>query len=108
MTAGIVSLYVISIIIVIFMVDWNTINNTISPFVQKFDKMGYDWASVLVNFVILIATFSVMIGNFYGYDQMLVSLAEAMEAPKILTKTSMSKWLEHRKGVRFRESHPNY
>lgn len=88
LTLGIISLYVISMFVIISTVEWNSININISPFVQSFNVMGYVWASTLVNGVILIATFSVMIGTYYGCVQMLVSLARAKEAPEIL-KTSI-------------------
>lgn len=84
LTLGTLSLYIISILIIVTTIDWSSINTDISPFVQGFNNMGYGWASTLINGVILIATFSVMIGSFYGCVQMLVSLAGAKEAPKIL------------------------
>ncbi|MFL0247169.1 amino acid permease [Candidatus Clostridium stratigraminis] len=83
LTLGTVSLYIISMLIIVNIVDWSSINTNISPFVQGFNNMGYGWASSLINGVILIATFSVMIGSFYGCVQMLVSLSKAQEAPKI-------------------------
>jgi L-asparagine transporter-like permease len=88
LTLGIVSLYVISMFVIVSTVEWGSINTNISPFVQSFNKMGYGWASTLVNGVILIATFSVMIGTYYGCVQMLVSLAGAKEAPKILKSST--------------------
>jgi L-asparagine transporter-like permease len=88
MTLGIVSLYVISMFVIICTVDWNLINTDISPFVQSFNNIGYGWASTLVNAVILISTFSVMIGTYYGCVQMLTSLAEAKKAPQILRSST--------------------
>lgn len=84
MTLGIVSLYVLSMLIIICTVDWNIINTDISPFVQSFNNIGYGWASTLINGAILISTFSVMIVTYYGCVQMLTSLAEAQKAPALL------------------------
>ncbi|MDR3596831.1 amino acid permease [Clostridium sp.] len=84
MTLGIVSLYVISMFVIICTVDWNIINTDISPFVQSFNNIGYGWASSLINAAILVSTFSVMIGTYYGCVQMLTSLSDAKKAPEIL------------------------
>ncbi|EKQ56182.1 MULTISPECIES: amino acid permease [unclassified Clostridium] len=84
LTLGIVSLYVLSMFVIVSTVDWSLINTDISPFVQSFNNIGYGWASTLINAAILVSTFSVMIGTYYGCVQILASLAHAKEAPKIL------------------------
>jgi L-asparagine transporter-like permease len=86
LTIGITFLYVTAMAVIISSVDWNQINTTVSPFVQSFNRMGFGWASALINGVILVATLSVMIGSLYGCVQMLVSLAGAKEAPAFLRK----------------------
>ena len=88
MTLGIVSLYVISMFVIISTVEWDSINTDISPFVESFNNIGYGWASTLINAVILIATFSVMIGTYYGCVQILTSLAESNKAPQILKSST--------------------
>ena len=88
LTFGIVILYVVSMFVVVSIVKWNLINLTLSPFVQTFNKMGYGWASVLTNGIILIATISVMGGTYYGCMQILVSLSSAKEAPKLFSITN--------------------
>jgi len=88
MTLGIVSLYVISMFVIVSTVEWDSINTDISPFVQSFNNIGYGWASTLINAVILISTFSVMIGTYYGCVQILVSLAGVNKAPKILKSST--------------------
>jgi L-asparagine transporter-like permease len=70
--------------VIICTVDWNIINTDISPFVQSFNNIGYGWASSLINAAILVSTFSVMIGTYYGCVQMLTSLSDAKKAPEIL------------------------
>lgn len=74
--------------VIVSTVEWDSINTDISPFVQSFNNIGYGWASTLVNAVILISTFSVMIGTYYGCVQMLTSLAEAKKAPQILRSST--------------------
>lgn len=90
LTLGIVLLYVLSMFVIVSTVEWNLINTDVSPFVQSFNNIGYGWASTLVNAAILVSTFSVMIGTYYGCVQILSSLAQAKEAPKIL-ETSTEK-----------------
>ncbi len=85
LTFGIVILYIVSMFVIVSIVKWNQINLTLSPFVQTFNKMGYGWASVLTNGIILIATISVMGGSYYGCMQILVSLSNAKEAPKLFS-----------------------
>ncbi|MZK51137.1 amino acid permease [Clostridium beijerinckii] len=90
LTLGTVLLYVLSMFVIVSTVDWNLINTDVSPFVQSFNNIGYGWASTLINAAILVSTFSVMIGTYYGCVQILTSLAQAKEAPKIL-ETSTEK-----------------
>ena len=85
MTLGIISLYVISMFIIISTVKWSLINTTMSPFVQTFNYMNYKWGGSLINITILIATVSVMIGAYYSCSQMLISLSNAGEANKIFS-----------------------
>lgn len=88
LTIGIILLYILSMFVIVSTIDWNLINTDTSPFVQSFSNIGYSWASSLVNSVILISTFSVMIGTYYSCVQILSSLSEADEAPKQLKNTT--------------------
>ncbi|GKU23209.1 amino acid permease [Clostridium folliculivorans] len=88
LTLGIVVLYVVSMFIIVSVVNWDSINVDLSPFVQSLNVMGITWASSIINLIILIATVSVMAGSFYGCTQMLVSLAEAKEAPNRFAKAT--------------------
>lgn len=92
LTIGIILLYIPSMFVIISTVSWNLINTDISPFVQSFGNIGYGWVSALINAVILVSTFSVMIGTYYSCVQILASLSEANDAPKQL-KTSTAKGL---------------
>jgi L-asparagine transporter-like permease len=85
MTIGIVLLYIVSMLIIILVLDWSSVNTLVSPFVQVFDKMNYRFGEDFINATILIATLSVMIGAYYGSLQMLVSLSSAKEADKSLS-----------------------
>lgn len=89
LTIGIVSLYILSMIVIVSITGWKLINVNISPFVQTFSKIGYLWASAVVNAVVLIATISVMAGSYFGCIQVILSLADTAEAPAFMkNKTS--------------------
>ena len=79
-------LYTLIVVIIVLTVNWSFINTNSSPLIQSLSSMNINWASGVINGVIVIATFSVMIGNYYSCDQMLISLSEAKEAPSIFKK----------------------
>lgn len=84
MTAGIISLYILSMTIIVFIVRWDTVNTNMSPFVQSFNNMGLGFMSAVMNGIILIAAISVMFATYYGCMQIMSSLSEAREAPDFL------------------------
>lgn len=86
MTFGVVTLYTLSMAVVVSMVPWNTINTSVSPFIQAFNKMGITLASTVMNIIILIAAISVMLATYFSCTQILVSLSEAKEMPTVLNK----------------------
>jgi len=85
-TTGLVALYTLIVIIMVLTVNWSFINTNSSPLIQSLNSMNISWASPFINGIIIISTISVMIGNYYSCDQMLVSLSEAKEAPSIFKK----------------------
>lgn len=85
-TTGVVSLYTLIMLIIVLTVNWSFINTNSSPLIQSLNGMNINWASGVINSIILIATISVMIGNYYRCNKMLISLSEAREAPAIFKK----------------------
>ncbi|WP_026693501.1 amino acid permease [Peribacillus kribbensis] len=81
MTFGSIGLYALSMLVLVFITSWNTVPEKKSPFVQAFDVIGYDWAAVIMNFIVILAAFSVMAASYYSSLQMLVSLSEAKKGP---------------------------
>ena len=84
MTIGIVTLYTLSMAVIVSIVGWSAINTDVSPFVHIFNNLGLGFMSTTVNGVIFIAALSVMIATYFSCIQILVSLAEAQEAPELL------------------------
>lgn len=89
-TLGLLSLYTLTMLVVTLTINSSSINANSSPLIQSLAVMNIKWVSNIINGVILIATFSVMIGNYYSCDEVLVSLSEAKEAPKIFNKKNKS------------------
>lgn len=85
-TIGLVLLYTLTILIVILTVNFKIINVNSSPLIQSLTIMNIKGTSNIINGIILIATFSVMIGSYYSCNQILVSLSNAKEAPGIFEK----------------------
>lgn len=81
MTAGTVLIYTVTTFLIITIIKWNSVDTKLSPMVQVFERMGFGWASSLMNAVIFVAALSVMIGSYFGSMQVLASLSEANEAP---------------------------
>ncbi|WOC33124.1 MULTISPECIES: amino acid permease [Caproicibacterium] len=95
MTGGTVTLYTLTILCIICILDWHTIQTDRSPLVLVLQKIGISWAPAAMNAVVLIAALSVMVGNYFGSVQVLASLAEAGEAPASLSKTTASGFYRH-------------
>lgn len=86
-TAGLVILYTLTMCIIILTMNWSNVNTASSPIIQSLKSMNVNWASSIINAIILIATFSVMIGNYYSSDQTIISLSQSKEAPLIFKNT---------------------
>ncbi|WP_231129330.1 amino acid permease [Bifidobacterium choloepi] len=78
--------YVAALGIIMAVVPWNTIDGTMSPFVQIFDSVGVKVAAGILNFVCLTAVMSVYNSGLYSNSRMLYSLAKQKNAPAYLGK----------------------
>lgn len=79
-TVALTSLYTLTMCVIVLTMNWSNINITSSPIIQSLSSMNINWALPIINVIILIATFSVMIGNYYSCNQTIISLSESMEA----------------------------
>lgn len=87
-TISIVLLYVASMLVLVTVVPWSLVDINKSPYVQAFDTLGLKLAATALNFIILIAAFSVMAATYYATIQILRSLAETKKAPAAFARTS--------------------
>lgn len=85
-TFGVVVLYTLTMLIIVLSINSRFININSSPLIQSLSGMNISWASTVINGIILLSTFSVMIGSYYSCDQMLISLSNGKEASSIFNK----------------------
>jgi L-asparagine transporter-like permease len=80
--------YIGSFIVLLSLYHWNNLSMVESPFVMIFDRIGFKYATSLLNFIILTAALSVYNGCIYCNSRMLYGLALQKNAPQIFKKTN--------------------
>lgn len=85
-TLGLVAIYTLTMVIIVLTINYRLVNVNSSPLIQSLNNMNILWASNIINGIILVATFSVMIGTYYSCNQMLISLSEVKEASAMFSK----------------------
>ncbi|WP_295642531.1 amino acid permease [uncultured Corynebacterium sp.] len=80
--------YVLSILIILLINPWRTIDGEQSPFVQIFSSLGISWAAALLNVVVITAAISAINADIFGAGRVLNGLAKERLAPKFMAKTS--------------------
>ncbi len=88
------SVYILSLAIVLSLTKWSAINESESPFVTALSNLHIPALGTVFNIVIITAAFSTMIGALYSITNIMVSLAEDHAAPVLLSK-------RNKKGVAF-------
>lgn len=79
--------YVLSILVILMINPWRTINGDDSPFVQIFDTLGVSWAAALLNVVVLSASLSAINADLFSTGRVLAGLAKENLAPKSMART---------------------
>jgi L-asparagine transporter-like permease len=87
-------LYLLSVGLLLSMEPWQTMGTKSSPFVDALQHTGIVWLAYVLNAVILVASFSVMIGAVFSANQILFNMGESDEAPNFVTRVS-------KKGVQY-------
>ncbi|NRD79995.1 amino acid permease [Bacillus sp. BRMEA1] len=88
MSIGAIGLYVLSMLVLVMILAWNSVSTNKSPFVQAFQTIGFNWAAIAMNGIILLAAFSVMAASYYASIELLVSLSTAKQAPSYFLQHS--------------------
>ena len=101
----ILTFYVLSILLIVSVVPWNTVKVGDSPFAYALTTMGFGWASTAMSVIILTAVLSCLNSAFYVCSRVLFILAERGDAPQGLVKLNArrvpvrSVWMSSLAGV---------
>ncbi len=101
----ILTFYVLSILLIVCVVPWNTVKVGESPFTEALTTMGFGWASGAMSVIILTAVLSCLNSAFYVCSRVLFILAERGDAPQGLVKLNArrvpvrSVWMSSLAGV---------
>lgn len=80
--------YIGSIFLLAVILPWNSQQLGTSPYVAAFERMGFGWASNVMNAVVVTAVLSCLNSGLYTASRMLFVLAGRGEAPAALLRTS--------------------
>lgn len=83
--------FVLSILVIVSVVPWNTIEPGLSPFAHALRVMGYAEADLIMNTIVLIAVLSCLNSGFYITSRAMFGLAQHGDAPRSCIKLSKSK-----------------
>ncbi|MEU0666828.1 amino acid permease [Streptomyces lavendulocolor] len=82
--------YVGSMLVIVTLLPWTSIEPGQSPYVAVLDAIGVPGAGQIMNAVVFVALLSALNANLYGSSRMVFSLAERGEAPRGLLAVSGS------------------
>jgi GABA permease len=82
--------YVLSILLIVAIVPWNTIKPGVSPFAVTLDHLGIPGAALIMKLVVLVAVLSCLNSGLYVTSRVLFTLAAHGDAPRALVKLSRS------------------
>ncbi len=87
----ILAFYVLSVLLVLCVVPWDSIRVGESPFTLALTTMGFSWASTAMSVIILTAVLSCLNSAFYVCSRVLFLLAEHADAPQWLVQLNARK-----------------
>ncbi|MDD3174615.1 MAG: amino acid permease [Herbinix sp.] len=90
---SLVGLYIISSIALLPLIPTAELSEKVSPMVAALSRWGMDWASTIINFILVTAILSTMLASMFGLGRMMRSVADEGHAPK---------WLKDRNDVPYR------
>ena len=80
--------YVGTMVVIMSLVPWTTVDGTTSPFVQIFEGLGVPFAPHILNFVVLTAAISAINACIYSSGRLLFSMAHDGQAPRAFTSVN--------------------
>lgn len=82
----ILTFYVLSVLLILCVVPWDSIRVGESPFTMSLTTMNFSWASSVMSVIILTAVLSCLNSAFYVCSRVLFLLAEHSDAPQWLVQ----------------------
>jgi L-asparagine transporter-like permease len=79
-------IYVISVALAVILVSWNEFNTEESPFVIALHDYKLTFVPHVFNGILIVAGFSTMVASLFAVTDMLVTLSESGDAPKVFSK----------------------
>lgn len=86
MLFALTAVYILSLFFVMSMVSWTNINASKSPFVTALAAFNIPFMDSIFNIIIISAAFSTMVGALFSVTNILLSLAEDGDAPRIFAE----------------------
>ena len=83
--------YVLSILLIVAIVPWNTIRPGVSPFAVVLDHVGIPGAALIMKLVVLVAVLSCLNSGLYVTSRVLFTLAAHGDAPRGLVTLNRAK-----------------
>ncbi len=85
---AVISLYVLTILLIVLLVPWNTLSSDQSPFVTILNNLRIPFGATVITFIVLTASLSGLNSAMYSASRMLFSLSRDKQAPGIFLKTN--------------------
>jgi L-asparagine transporter-like permease len=86
MLTSLVTIYIVSVYLVMELIPWKTISDNESPFVTALKGLSIPYIDSAFNIIIITAAFSTMVGALYSISRIVVTLAEGHDAPSLFKK----------------------
>jgi L-asparagine transporter-like permease len=80
--------YVVSLVLIVAIVPWRSVQPGVSPFAQALDVMHVPGGAIVMNFVVLTAVVSCLNSSLYITSRVLRTLASKGDAPRKLMRLS--------------------
>lgn len=81
---SLVGLYIISAVVIVFLIPAAAISENVSPMVAALNNWGMSWAGNVMNIIMITAILSTMLAAMFGLGRMIRSLSDNGHAPALL------------------------
>ena len=82
--------YILTMIVIMSLIPWTSVDGKTSPFVQIFESLGVPFAPHILNFVVITAAISAINACIYASGRLLYAMAHDGQAPRAFTRVNRS------------------